>query len=170
MADVQHSSFQHADAHEPRHITLNGVGASGSVITNSSSVTQTSEYRRLVLGDIDEIDEVLMVFEIDSSTTTGAQTHYIPAPFGGLIQNWVAVVDNPLVTATNTYELRIDGVQVTSTPITFPTAGSPGDQQSATATGANSFSIGQNIEIVGTAINNTDATVDTRFAIIVRRN
>lgn len=166
MAEVQHSSFQHADAHEPRHITLNGVGASGSVITNSSSVTQTSEYRRLALADLDTVDEILMVMEIDS---TSAQTHFVPVPFGGTIISWVAAVDNPLVTGGNTYELRIDGVQVTSTPITFAIAGAAGDQESAIATGANSFSVGQNIEVVGTAINNTDATVDTRFIITVRR-
>lgn len=167
MADVQHSSFQHADAHEPRHITLNGTGASGNVITNSGSVTQVSEYRRLKLADIDEVEEIFMVFEIDS---TSNQTHFIPAPFQGTIIKWVAVVDNPLVTASNTYELRVDGVLVTSTPITFATGGSPGDQESATASGANGFSGGANIEVVGTAVNNTDATVDTRFAITVRRS
>ncbi len=167
MPDVQHSSFQHADAHEPRHIGINGTGASGNVITNSSSVTQISEYRRLKLQDIDEVDEIFIVFEIDSTTT---KTHFIPVPFQGTIIKWVAVVDNPLVTASNTYELRIDGVLVTSTPITFATGGSVGDQESATATGANGFSAGQNIEVVGTAVNNTDATVDTRFAITVRRS
>ena len=166
MADAQHSSFQHADAHEPRHITLNGTGASGNVITNSGSVTQTSEYRRLKLEDIDEIEEVLMILEIDSSV---AQTHYIPGPFNGSIQSWVAVVNNALVTGSNTYELRIDGVLVTSTPITFTSGGAAGDRQSATASGANTFTTGNNIEVVNTLNDNTDASVDTRFAIIVRR-
>ena len=167
MADIQHSSFQHADAHEPRHITLNGTGASGNVITNSSSVTQTSEYRRLILGDINEVEEVLMILEIDSSVI---QTHYIPGPFNGDIISWVAVVNNALVTGNNTYELRIDGVVVTGTPITFTSGGAAGDRQSATASGASTFTTSNNIEVVNTLNDNTDAAVDTRFAIIVRRS
>lgn len=166
MADAQHSSFQHADAHEPRHITLNGTGASGNVITNSSSVTQTSEYRRLKLEDIDEIEEVLLVLETDSTTV---QTHFIPGPFNGTIQSWVAVANNALATADNTYELRIDGTIVTSTPITFTFGGSIGDRESAAASGANTFTTGNNIEVVGTTIGNTDAAVDIRFLITVRR-
>ena len=169
MAQVQHSSLQHADVHEPRWISLNGTGASGNVITNSSSLTGQSEYRRLRLFEIDDVFDTLLVFESNSSTAIGTRTHYIPASFDGSIVDWYAVVDNPLVGAGNTYELRIDGVLVVGTPITFGTAGAPGDQQNATATSAADFSTGQNIEIVSTAIGNTDASVDTRFAINVRR-
>lgn len=166
MPIVQHSNFQHADAHEPRHVTLNGTGASGKVITNSGSVTQTSEYRNLVLSEVNEVDEIVVVLELDS---TSAQTHYVAVPFQGTIIKWVAVTSNPLVTGNNTYELRIDGVAVTSTQITFTTGGASGDQESAAASGANGFSVGQNIEVVGTSISNTDATVDIRFTITIRR-
>jgi len=166
MADVQHSSLQHADVHEPRHITLNGTGASGRVITNSSSVAQTSEYRRLTQADLNEVDEIFSVLEIDS---TSAQTHYWAVPFAGTIISWRAVVNVPLVTASNTHELRINGVTVTGTPITFASGGAAGEIQTATATGANTFAVGDNIEIVGTSIGNTDTNVDTRFIVTIRR-
>ena len=166
MPAVQHSSFPHAEVHEPRHISINGTGQSGQVITNSPSVAGTSEYRKLRQSDIDQVDEMLTVMEIDS---TSVQTHYLPMDFSGTILRWIAVVTQPLVTAANTYELRIDGVQVTSTPITFAISGSAGDQESATATGANTFNTGANIEVVGTTVGNTDASVDTRFLVTIRR-
>jgi hypothetical protein len=166
MAIVQHSAFQSGSTHEPKHITLNSTGASGKVITNSSSVAGTSEYRRLTSADIDEVDDTFMVEEFTSTT---AQTHYIPVPYNGTILDWYAVVNGALTTASNTYELRLDGVQVTGTPITFAIAGAAGDQQSATATAANTMSTGQNIEVVGTSIGNADTSIDTRFIINVRR-
>jgi hypothetical protein len=102
-------------------------------------------------------------------TSTTAQTHYIPVPYNGTILNWYGVVNGALLTGSNTYELRLDGVQVTSTPITFTIAGAAGDQQNASATGANTMSTGQNIEVVGTTISNTETAIDTRFIINVRR-
>ena len=155
MADVQHSAFTSADTHEPKHITLNSQNASGKVITNSGSVGGVSEYRRLTQGDFSGLEEHLIVEEFISTTT---QTHFIPVDFAGTIVKWIAVVNNALVTASNTYELRIDGVLVTSTPITFAISGAAGDQESATATGANTFTSGANIEVVGTTIGNTDAS------------
>ena len=166
MAIIQHDAMQSAGVHEPKHITINSTGASGNVITNSSSVAGTSEYRRLVSSEIDEVDDTFMLEEFISTT---AQTHYIPAPYDGLILNWYAIVNGALVTGTNTYELRIDGVQVTSTPITFAIAGAAGDQLNASASAGGGFTTGQSIEVVGTSINNTDASIDTRFVINVRK-
>lgn len=166
MADIQHSSFQHADVHEPRHITLNGTSASGQVITNSASTAQESEYRRLELQDLEQVTEIFSMFERDGSV---AQTHYFAAPYTGVIEEWSLVVDNPLVTGSNTWEVRINGVQVTGTPITIAAAGSAGEVAQANASGASSFSKGDTIEVVGTTITNTDATVDTRFVITARR-
>jgi hypothetical protein len=165
MANVQHSAFTHADVHEPRHISLNGASASGKVITNSSTAGE-SEYRRLAQADLLDLEALLTVEEFTSTT---AQTHYIPMDFDGTIVQWIAVVNNALVTASNTYELRIDGVQVTSSPITFAISGAAGDQQSAVAPGAHTFTSGANTEVVGTTIGNTDATVATRFMITVQR-
>jgi len=166
MANIQHTDLTHSQVHEPRWITINGTGSSGYVITNSSSVAGESEYRKLKFSDIDEKDFFFTMKEINSTT---AQTHYWPCDFSGTIVKWKAVVDNPLVTSSNTYELRIDGVQVTGTPITFATGGAAGDQQSANATAANTFSTGDNIQIVGTTIGNTDTTVDTVFVVTVRK-
>lgn len=165
MPDIQHSAVQHADSHEPRHITLNGTGQSGQVITNDPGTPGISEYRNLTQTDIDNVIQHFLIREFDS---TSVQTHFIPVDFSGTIVQWIVVVDNPLVTASNTYELRIDGVQVTGTPITFAIAGSVGDQQSAVAAGANTFNSGANIEVVGTTIGNTDITVDTTFQITYR--
>ena len=171
MADVQHSSFQHADVHEPRWISINGTGANGNVITNSGSTTGISQYRRLGFDDIDNKVDTLQVKEFDSSVL---QTSYTVAGFDGQITDWIAVVSNPLVTGSNTYELRINGVQVTGTPITFTTTagsgGTAGDTQSATASGANTFESGDVITVVCTSNANTDATVDTTFVINVSRN
>lgn len=167
MANLQHDALTSAQVHEPKHITLNGTGASGKVITNSSVTPNVSEYRYLTMNDLDNVEEVLLVLERDSSVL---RTHYIAAPFSGTVISWVAVIDAALVTGANTYELQIDGATVTGTPITFPVGGAPGDQRSASASGANTFASGDNIMIVCTANGNTDATVDTRFTIIVRRS
>jgi hypothetical protein len=78
-------------------------------------------------------------------------------------------VNGILATATNTYELRINGVQVTSTPFTFALAGAAGDQKTATATAANTFTTGTNIQIVGTTIGNTNAAINTRFVVLYRK-
>jgi len=166
MAIIQHSALTHAKTHEPRWIGINGTGASGKVITNDASTSGISEYRNLKFSDIIEKD---FLFDITEYTSTTAQTHYWPAHFDGTIISWRAVVNGILATATNTYELRINGVQVTSTPFTFALAGAAGDQKTATATAANTFTTGTNIQIVGTTIGNTNAAINTRFVVLYRK-
>jgi chloramphenicol 3-O-phosphotransferase len=167
MANIQHSTLAHGQVHEPRWIGINGTGASGKVITNSSSTAGISEYRKLTFLDIDNKDLFFDVYEINA---TAAHTFYWPCAFNGTILSWVVVIEKPLVTAGNTYELRINGVQVTGTPVVFPVGGAAGDQRTANASAANTFIQGNNIQIVGTAVGNTDATVNVRSVIIVRKN
>lgn len=163
---LQHSSLQHSNVHEPKHISINGTGQSGQVITNSSSTAGQSEYRRLNMSDINNVDELITGLEIDSTTT---QTHYFEMPFAGTVQSWRVIVNNALATGSNTHELRINNTQVTGTPITIASGGAAGDSGSATATGANTFSAGDELTVVGTTISNTDTSVDTRYIITVRR-
>jgi 3-deoxy-D-arabino-heptulosonate 7-phosphate (DAHP) synthase len=98
------------------------------------------------------------------------QTHYFAMPFAGTVESWYLVVNNALTTAPNTWEVQIDGVQVTGTPITIAISGAAGDNATQAATAANSFAAGANVMVVGTTIGNADASVDTRFIITVRRS
>lgn len=170
MATLQHSSLPSSAVHEPKHITINGTSASGKVITNSSSSTGQSEYRFLTRADLAELQENWHVLEIDASTD---QTHYIPTLIDGEIVQWGAIVNSAIATASNTYELQIDGVTVTGSGITLSTTagsgGTAGDQVNATPSGANTFTAGQVITIVHNSTGNTDATVDVRFVLLIER-
>lgn len=170
MADLQHSTLPHASTHEPKHISINGVSTTGNVITNSGSVTSTSEYRRLTQLDIDDLEILWMVHEIDGSI---AQTHYLPTTFTGEIVKWDGIVNIAVAGGSNTYELQIDTVQVTGSPITFTTTpgtgGTAGDIVSATASAANAFSSGSVITVANTALANTEVNLDIRFIITVKR-
>ena len=167
MADLQHDTLAHAQAHEPKHITLNGTSASGKVITNSGSTPSTSEYRSLKEDEITEVQDYYSVWENDATRTTAL---IVPAMYPGTIVGWLVVQEDTLTTAENIYELRIDGVQVTSTPITVLLAGSIGDQYSASATAANTFATGAGIEVFPTTVGNTDASASIRFIIQVTRS
>lgn len=171
MANLQHTTLPSASVHEPKHITANGTSSSGKVITNSSSTSAISEYRRLKREDLTELQETYLVLEIDASAT---QTHYIPTVYAGEIVTFAAIVDSAIATATNTYELQIDGVTVTGSQVslttTAGTGGTAGDIVTASPSAANVFTSGQSLTIVATARGNTDAGVDVRFAILLERN
>ena len=55
---IQHNTIQHADTHEPKHITTSGVTDSGKVITPSDTQIGVSELRRLNSSDI--VDNIYM--------------------------------------------------------------------------------------------------------------
>jgi hypothetical protein len=79
-----------------------------------------------------------------------------------------AVQEATLATGSNSYQLKIDGVSVTSCSVTVLVAGAEGDQYTASAAGANTFAEGNNIEIVPT-VANTDASASVRFVIKLQR-
>ena len=167
MADLQHNTLAHAQSHEPKHISINGTSASGKVITNDSSTPSISEYRALKESEITEVLHYYTVWQEDATLT---DTYYLPAMYPGTINGWRVVQEDTLATAANIYELRIDGVQVTGTPVTVLLAGAVGDQYPASATAANTFATGAGIEIVPTTTGNTDATTTIRFVIEVQRS
>jgi len=170
MATLQHSTLPSTSVHEPKHISINGPASNGKVITNDASTTGTSQYRFLKQQDIQELSETWQVLEIDASV---GQTHYVAAPFVGNIVGFQAIVNTAVTTGSNPYELQIDGVTVTGSPLTITvtpgTGGTAGDVVSSTPTAANSFSENQAVSIVNTALGNTDAGLDVRFNIIVER-
>lgn len=170
MADLQHDVLPSASIHEPKHITLNSTSATGNVITNSSSTTGESEYRRLTQLDLDDLEVLWMIQEFDGSVQ---QTHYLPATFSGDITSWSGIVNISVAAGSNTYELQIDGVQVTSSPITFTTSsgtgGDAGDIVSATTTAAFSFVNDSVITVVNTSTANTETALDIRFVITCKR-
>jgi len=170
MANLQHSTLPSASVHEPKHITSAGTSSSGKVITSSSSAAGVSEYRFLKAEDITELQETLMILEIDASV---AQTHYIPMMYQGDIVAWSATPNSAITTSTNSYELQIDGVSVTgsamSLTVTPGSGGTAGDIITAYPTTALSFTAGQTLTVVNTALGNTDAGVDIRFAILIER-
>lgn len=170
MADLQHDNVPSSSVHEPKHITLNSTSATGNVITNSSSTTAESEYRRLTQLDLDDLEVLWMIQEFDGSVQ---QTHYLPATFSGDITSWSGIVNISVAGGSNTYELQIGGVQVTSSPITFTTGsgtgGDAGDIVSATTTAAFSFVNDSEITIVNTSKANTETALDIRFVITCKR-
>jgi len=167
MAALQHNTLSHSQVHEPKWIGLSGISDTGKVITNSSSVIGTSEYRKLKLNEIAEVNEYLT---IPQSSGTSAAEQMWPVPFNGTIINWYVIQEKALTTAANIYELQINGVQVTGTPITVLLASAAGTQYTATASAANTFVGGQRIGVKATTVGNTDATVSLRFVIQLRRN
>lgn len=170
MANLQHSTLPSSAAHEPKHITINGVAANGFVITNDGSTSGISQYRKLVQADIQQLQETWLVKETNASV---AQTHYIPTVLSGEIKTFYAIVNDAIATASNMYELRIDGVAVTGSSITLSTApgsgGTPGDIVSTAPSAANTFVAGQSLTIANTTLGNTDAGVDIRFALVIER-
>lgn len=65
---ILHSAIQHADCHEPRHITTAGIVDAGKVITPSSSVAGTSVLRKLVVADIDAADPIVLIAAVQTLT------------------------------------------------------------------------------------------------------
>ena len=171
MANLQHSTLPSSAVHEPKWITINGTASDGKVLTNDNSTAGISQYRRLIRGDIDELRDVIMVKETDASV---AQVHYIPTMFAGSIIKWSAIVDSAIATASNTYELQIDGITVVGSPITVTitpgSGGTAGDIVTASPSSANTVVSDQSLTVVNTSLGNTDAGVDIRFAIVLERS
>jgi hypothetical protein len=96
---ILHSAIQHADCHEPRHITTAVVGDAGKVITPSASVAGTSVLRLLTFaeiaaGDVHDNKLTLVdnsdttkkaVFECSGITTATTRTLTIPNASGTLV-------------------------------------------------------------------------------------
>jgi len=167
MAALQHDTLTHAQVHEPRWISINGTSDTGKVITSSSATPGISEYRKLKLSEISEVNDYLTIHQ--PSGTSAAELMW-PVPYNGTILNWYVIQEKVLTTAQNIYELRINGVQVTGTPVTVLLAGTAGQIYTASASGANTFTVGQRIGVIATAVGNTDATVGIRFVINLRRD
>ena len=162
MADAQHSSLPHASVHEPRNISISGLGDSGKVITNSSSISGQSEYRRLDLSTTDILNIQNFVTHEDKDTSV-AKTIFVPAPFTGFLTRITVVIDNPLVTADLVYTILVNGGATTPATLTIVQAGSAiGDVLVTPITSGNSVTLGQNVSVAGNA-GNTDATVDATF-------
>lgn len=170
MAILDHSTLTSASVHEPKHITGNGTSSSGKVITNSSSTTATSEYRRLKQPDLDDLEVLWQVQEFDGSV---AQTHYLPATFNGDITNISGIVNIAVAGGTNSYKMQIDGVDVTNSAHSFTTVagdgGTAGDIVSTAPSAANSFADGSSVTIVNTAKANTETALDIRWIITCKR-
>ena len=170
MANLQHSTLPSASVHEPKHISINGTTASGNVITNNSSVTGTSEYRRLVQADVDQLEVLWFMRDNDPDTIN---TLYLPATFAGDIISISGANEQAMATASNTYKMQIDGADVTGSTHTFDlvggTGGNAGDIVTATPSAANSFSVGSQIAMVQTVAGNTDATAFIRWVITCQR-
>jgi hypothetical protein len=171
MPDLTHSTLASASVHEPKHITTNGTSASGSVITSSSSTSGISEYRRLKQTDLDDLEVLWQIQEFDGAAA--AQTHYIPATFGGEIINIDGIVNIAVAGGTNSYKMTIDGVDVTGSAHSFTTTagsgGTAGDIISATPSAANAFNDGSVITLENTAKANTETALDIRWVITCRR-
>ena len=171
MATLTHSTLTSSSVHEPKHITAEGTSSSGKVITNSSTTTGVSEYRRLTQDDVDQLEVLWHVQEFDGSS---AQTHYIPATFNGEIINIAGIVNIAVAGGTNSYKMTIDGVDVTGSNHDFTTTsgtgGDAGDIVTAAPTAANSFSDGSIITLEHTATANTETALDIRWVITCRRS
>jgi hypothetical protein len=167
MTALQHNTLTHSQVHEPKWITLNGTASTGKVITNSSSVANTSEYRNLKLSEIIEVNDYITLATISGTSTADL---YWPCPYSGTVIDWRVEQEKALTVGANVYELRINGVTVTGTPVTVLLAGAAGDIYTASASGANTFTTGDKLTIKPTSVLNTDAAVSIRFVIQLRRS
>lgn len=166
MANAEHTDLTSASVHEPKHITNNGTGASGQVITNSSTVNATSEYRSLVLGDLNEVEEFITFTHPDGTST---ETHFLVSPVAGTLRSVRAIIDNPVVTADLVYTFAVNGTNLTPATMTFTLAGTAqGESQELVFSSGNTLAAGDSIEIDGNG-GNTDATVSTYFVFTIRR-
>jgi hypothetical protein len=156
--------------HEPRHISINSQAASGKVITNSSSTTAISEYRKLTQADIEGLEVLWQVQEFDGSIQ---QTHYIPSTFAGTVEQIKGIVNIAVAGGTNTYELQIDGIQVTGSPHSFTTVagsgGTAGDIVTVNPSAANIVAIDSVVTLVNTSTANTETALDIRWIITLKR-
>ena len=96
---ILHSAIQHADCHEPRHVTTAVVGDAGKVITPSTSVAGTSVLRLLTFAEIaagevydtkftlvdDGDTSKKAVFQCSGITTATTRTLTIPNASGTLV-------------------------------------------------------------------------------------
>ncbi len=165
MANVEHSDLAHAEAHEPKHISINGTGQSGQVITNSSSSAGVSEYRTLKPADMDEFDRWITHIHPNGTTT---ETHFLVTPIAGEIVDIVAIIDNPVTGADQIYTFAVDGVNITPATMTFTLAGSAqGEVQTLTPSSGATLALNSSIEITGNG-GNTDANLSTYFVFTIR--
>ena len=166
MADLEHDVLTTSEVHEPKHITGNGTAASGKVITNSSTVAGTSEYRSLKSGDITEVDVYIGGYERDS--TIAEDTLFI-IPVNGTLVNVSAVISDALVTGDNVYTIDINGTAPTPSTLTVVQAGSAtGDIATVTLTANNGVTAGTAVKLSNNG-GNSDAAVGTWFQLRFRR-
>lgn len=166
MADLQHTALTSAQVHEPKHITSNGVGTSGQVITNSSTTAAQSEYRRLKSSDLVEFDIYLNALDQDSSQ---AEDTYLVSPFAGVVTDVRSVISDALVTADNVYTITVDGNATTPSTLTVAQSGSaPGDVDHVAITSGGEVIEGGIIRLANNG-GNSDANVRTWFTVTVRR-
>ncbi len=167
MADLQHTALTSAQVHEPKHITSNGTGQSGQVITNSSSTAAVSEYRKLKASEIEEFDVYLTGYDADSSA---AEDTFFVMPVNGTITNIRSVISDALVTADNVYTITVDGGATTPNTLTVTQSGSAqGDVDEVTITAGGEVSAGSILRLANNG-GNSDANVRTWFTVTVRRS
>jgi hypothetical protein len=142
---AEHVDIQNANCHEPKHITDGVTGDSGKVITNSSTTTGESEYRKLKAADIQNKQKVLNVHIPDVST---AGSVWVVSPVAGDIDEVYSVIDGAIATSDCTLTVKIGGVAVTGGTLVIIQAGSAaGDTVNESPSGAKTVTAGQAIEI-----------------------
>lgn len=165
MANVEHSDLAHAEAHEPKHISINGTGASGQIITNSSSSAGVSEYRRLTFADLTNVDRWISFMHLDATTT---ETHFLVSPIAGELVGIAAIIDQSITGADQIYTFEIDGSPITPATMTFALAGTAqGEVQTIEPSSGGTLALNSTIEITGNG-GNTDASLSTYFVFTIR--
>ena len=100
-----HVGLQHADCHEPRHITISTIADAGKVITPSSSASGSSELRFLT---VEEIEGALAA--ISNNIAYGAKV----VQRNATVINRVAAVDTTYATASD--YTQIAGIFLPTSP------------------------------------------------------
>lgn len=163
---IEHVDIPNAELHEPKNIPTSNTSDTGKVITPSSTVSGTSELRRLVASEIDEKQVVLNV-RVDDISTAGS--YWVVSPYAGDIVSIHSVIHGTIGTSDATLSFELAGTAITNGNITVGFTGSAaGDVDFSNPTAANTVFAGQAIEVITDGA--SDNTVAADISIVIERS
>lgn len=148
---TEHVNIADGERHEPKGAAAATIGE-GWTSNGSES------------GSFKQPTVALTVKITDIST---GKSVWVVSPFDGVIEKIYSVVDGAITVADCGLTAEINGTLVTASAITIPfTAAAAGDVGTATPSGANVVTAGQEIEIISDGL--STGAIDAVITILVR--